>query len=530
MSAQPHDRALYRDPTAQTASQRRKTWFRISPYLFQQQRQATHDTWSALDCIHAGVAVPAQVRELSAPAGAVRAWRLSDLPRRFIGHAVVLGVVLTVVLLGGLPGLALGMDWTQGATVATDHLIGPMDLEDLAAAQPPVVLANAAAVLDAARAKSEKNDSLQPSTQIKQPVGGAAFVATYTVGPGETLGEIAQRHGVSALSLLMANELRGGMLGIGQELRIPATSGRPHVVAEGETVESIAAHYGVATTAIRFYAPNNLSSGRSLLPGEEIFIPGAEAMAGGPSESEAAAVGALPLGTVRDDETNLRSGPGTVYDKVTKLNSRTVVALLGQYNDWYKVRANNGQIGWISADLLIVGNGVREHVTTDVEVPPVPTPVPTAAPAIAQAQPAVQAQAAKPAVRVAGRWVWPAAGDLTSGFGYRNYSVGRFHNGIDIANRRGTPIRAARGGTVIAAGWCGGYGYCVKINHGDGFVTEYGHMASHPSVRVGQWVDAGQYLGPMGMTYGKGGYASGVHLHFTVKLNGTAVNPMRYLP
>ena len=109
---------------------------------------------------------------------------------------------------------------------------------------------------------------------------------------------------------------------------------------------------------------------------------------------------------------------------------------------------------------------------------------------------------------------------------------GRFHNGIDIANRKWTPIVAARGGTVIEAGWCSGYGYCVRMNHGDGFVTEYGHMASKPVVRTGQVIRAGKLIGYMGMTYDRrgGGYASGVHLHFTVKRNGRAVNPLRYLP
>jgi murein DD-endopeptidase MepM/ murein hydrolase activator NlpD len=128
--------------------------------------------------------------------------------------------------------------------------------------------------------------------------------------------------------------------------------------------------------------------------------------------------------------------------------------------------------------------------------------------------------------------VWPTVGDLTSGFGYRNFRVGTFHNGIDIANRKNTPIRAARGGRVVAAGWCSGYGYCVKINHGDGFLTEYGHLASRPNVRNGQQVNAGDRIGLMGSTYDAkgGGYSTGVHLHFTVKLNGKAVNPMRYLP
>ncbi len=535
MSVQPQDRALLRDhvPALEDASLVSSRRFRRFLYFFvRQHRLATHNTWSVLDRIRDGGATPALPLQPVAVSATQPLWRQVAIPPRWYGHLALLMLVLAAIMLRGLPNLALGMDWTQGATLATDHVAGPLDFEDLAGVQPPLVLE--APATRAAPTIAEVQDALQPLEQARPVAVSSAFVTTHVVAPGETLGQIAARYGVSALSLLMANEMRGGMLAIGQELRIPSVSGRPHVVAEGETVESIAQRYGVPTTTIRFFPANRLDSGRQPVPGEEIFIPGAEAVAGAPSESEAAAMGALPIGTVRDDETNVRSGPGTAYEKVGQLSSRTALALLGQHDGWYKVRGPDNLIGWISADLLIVADGVKQYVSTDVEVPPLPTPVPTAAPKpIEIAKPAAPAQAAKPQTpqrRVAGRWVWPAAGDLTSGFGYRSMRVGRFHNGIDIANRRGTPIRAARGGTVIAAGWCGGYGYCVKINHGDGFVTEYGHMAAQPSVRVGQWVDAGQYLGPMGMTYGAGGYASGVHLHFTVKLNGVAVNPLRYLP
>ena len=107
-----------------------------------------------------------------------------------------------------------------------------------------------------------------------------------------------------------------------------------------------------------------------------------------------------------------------------------------------------------------------------------------------------------------------------------------FHNGLDIANRKGTPIRAARAGVVIEAGWCSGYGYCVKIRHSGGFSTIYGHLKSQPVVSVGDEVAAGEVIGGMGMTFDRkgGGAVTGVHLHFTVMLNGKAVSPLKYLP
>ncbi|HEX6288569.1 MAG TPA: peptidoglycan DD-metalloendopeptidase family protein, partial [Herpetosiphonaceae bacterium] len=214
--------------------------------------------------------------------------------------------------------------------------------------------------------------------------------------------------------------------------------------------------------------------------------------------------------------------------------------------NWFQIRTSNGTEGWIAADLLGVEDGIADQVPTAIEIPPLPTPeisIVPAPPAESQPEPTPQPTpeptpqptpepTPKPKPKPSNRWVWPTVGDLTSGFGYRNFKVGRFHNGIDIANRKNTVIRAARGGRVIAAGWCSGYGYCVKINHGDGFVTEYGHLASRPNVSNGEYVNAGDRIGLMGSTYDRrgGGYSTGVHLHFTVKLNGKAVNPMRYLP
>ncbi|MGH9263712.1 MAG: murein hydrolase activator EnvC family protein [Acidimicrobiales bacterium] len=117
---------------------------------------------------------------------------------------------------------------------------------------------------------------------------------------------------------------------------------------------------------------------------------------------------------------------------------------------------------------------------------------------------------------------WPTNGSLTSGFGYR---WGSLHAGIDIANGTGTPIRAAKAGTVILAGWNGGYGNCVVIDHGGGFSTLYGHM-TRLRTSEGQRVDQGDLIGDMGST----GNSTGSHLHFETRVNGSAQDPTRYLP
>lgn len=119
------------------------------------------------------------------------------------------------------------------------------------------------------------------------------------------------------------------------------------------------------------------------------------------------------------------------------------------------------------------------------------------------------------------RFAWPAAGELSSPFGYR---WGRVHTGIDIANDIGTPIGAARGGRVVFTGWQGGYGYTIVVEHGNEYSTLYGHLDSF-AVRSGQYIQAGQIIGYMGDT----GNSTGPHLHFEVRLGGVPVNPMLYL-
>lgn len=120
------------------------------------------------------------------------------------------------------------------------------------------------------------------------------------------------------------------------------------------------------------------------------------------------------------------------------------------------------------------------------------------------------------------RFVWPTAGTLTSGFGYR---WGRLHAGIDLAADEGTPVRAAQAGRTVSAGWRSGYGYTVVLDHGHGYTTLYAHLADY-EVEAGQYVRAGQLIGYVGDT----GYSFGAHLHFEIRLHGQAVNPLQYLP
>lgn len=123
---------------------------------------------------------------------------------------------------------------------------------------------------------------------------------------------------------------------------------------------------------------------------------------------------------------------------------------------------------------------------------------------------------------------WPAMGQLTSTFGYRRDPLDRrqwaFHAGIDISNKRGAPIYAAAPGRVVEARTVSGYGKKVLLDHGFGITTTYAHC-SLIHVGEGDIVERGQLIGRVGST----GRVSGPHLHFEVRLDGQAVDPLDYI-
>ena len=131
----------------------------------------------------------------------------------------------------------------------------------------------------------------------------------------------------------------------------------------------------------------------------------------------------------------------------------------------------------------------------------------------------------RPTWHPTGSFRWPCTGNVTSRYGGRNlWGRYNYHGGIDIANRAGTPIYAADGGTVTHAGWMGTYGYLVIIDHGNGFETYYGHN-SKLLVSKGDKVHKGEQIAKMGRT----GNTSGNHCHFEVRWHGERRNPMNYL-
>lgn len=120
----------------------------------------------------------------------------------------------------------------------------------------------------------------------------------------------------------------------------------------------------------------------------------------------------------------------------------------------------------------------------------------------------------------------PVSGPVSSTFGWRDLSVAgnRFHGGIDLVAPSGTPVLAARGGSVAFVGWAGAYGYAVYLDHEGGWQTRYAHL-SRIDVRVGDRVRQGAPVGAVGST----GASTGPHLHFEIRHEGRALDPFGFV-
>jgi murein DD-endopeptidase MepM/ murein hydrolase activator NlpD len=122
---------------------------------------------------------------------------------------------------------------------------------------------------------------------------------------------------------------------------------------------------------------------------------------------------------------------------------------------------------------------------------------------------------------------WPVNGRLMGGYGVRSdpfSGEGAMHTGIDISAPVGTPVHAAADGIVLHAGWNGGYGRCVIVDHGNGYQTWYAHL-SRMDVIEGEEIRQGEVLGAVGTS----GRSTGSHLHYEVRIGSTPVNPYRFL-
>ena len=310
----------------------------------------------------------------------------------------------------------------------------------------------------------------------------AGGYAVRVVQAGDSLGAIAQLYHLPVDTLLSYNGLTSELLQPGDVLKIPypeATGGvaelapKPppgfvtHTLQEGESLSELAGRYGVTLEALIGANPD-LSSLDRLPAGIELLIP--------PSA-------------------------GLV---VTLQAGESVTDLIASYgiNPLVVVKANKlTSPGDLTPGTLLFLPGVRPKAALE---------------RLARVR------------EEENTFLWPLHGRITSYFGRRNLGMGTasFHRAIDIAAPSGTPVTAARSGTVIYAGWSDrGYGNLVELRHVDGSETWYAHH-SKILVTVGQSVKQGETIGLVGST----GLSTGPHLHFELHEHGEAVDPLSYLP
>lgn len=310
--------------------------------------------------------------------------------------------------------------------------------------------------------------------------GIAGGYAVTTVRDGESLGEIAHRYRIDVATLRDANGLgASNLIRPGDVLRVPfggeATGGiveaapdpppgfRRHVLRSGEHLGAIVSGYGISMAALVGANPD-LSSLDRLPTGVELLIP---------------------------------PGEGLV---VTLHDVAELVELIEHHG----------------ADAAVVARANAIRSPFDLR------------PGMLLFLPGVEpSRSLERLARVReeeNRYIWPVHGRLTSYFGRRNLGMGtsNFHRGVDVAAPSGTPIVAARAGTVTYAGWSNrGYGYLVRVRHAGGAESWYAH-ASRIFVSVGESVGQGQSVGLIGST----GISTGPHLHFELHVGGSAIDPL----
>lgn len=264
----------------------------------------------------------------------------------------------------------------------------------------------------------------------------------------------------------------------------------PYVVQAGDTVFDIAVRFGLSPETIAWSNRETLMDAPWLIkPGIELYI--------------------LPMDgvyhTVRAGETAAAIAAG--YE----------VSVAALYNDWNNLEENQRPH---EGQLLVVPGGKGE----EVEWEPPPPPPRYAVPGPAQYSYGICGGAAAVGPGGNGWFILPTGSYEVSGWYFRD-ARNPGHIGLDYRCRSGDLIMAADSGVVTIAGWNGGYGIMVEINHGNGFVTRYGHF-SELAVGCGHQVYQGDLIGYCGST----GYSSGAHLHFEIRSNGVPQDPMVYQP
>lgn len=261
----------------------------------------------------------------------------------------------------------------------------------------------------------------------------------------------------------------------GGESIAPRTEVESYVVEDGDTVSSIAEKFGVSTSTVLW--ANGLGTWSYIRPGDELKIPPVTGI----------------LHTVTSGETLLEIA------KEYEVETEDIIA--------FNALADSNDI--VVGEELILPGGIKRTVVSAATT--------SSSGSSASSGSGVSTYSGTYSGSTGG-WVWPS--DLRVITQYYGWS----HGGLDIDCGYTNHNYAANSGVVTYAGWNGGYGLMVDVDHGGGMVTRYGHFSSI-AVSAGQTVGAGQDLGVCGTT----GRSTGTHLHFEVRVNGSTRNPLSYI-
>jgi len=301
---------------------------------------------------------------------------------------------------------------------------------------------------------------------------------TYTVQDGDSLYAIATAYGYDLEEFMAMNGLRSAVINPGQILRTRGGGGAQFVtiVQPGDDLERVAERHGV--TARQLAAANSIALHAVLNPGHELTVPAADYVVTG-ELAELPDIGgaAGPTITVQPGDSlwSLARTHGMQVEELKRLNG-------------------------LNGDSLRPGQAL-------------------------QLVPGAVNSAPSPNAHGTDEMIWPAAGIITSHFGWRSLRIGgtNMHYGLDINGDTGDPILSATAGVVTFSGWRGGYGNLVVVE-ADGVEYYYAH-ASELLVSVGTIVAPGTLLARIGAT----GNVTGAHLHFEVRVDGSPVDPLPIL-
>lgn len=324
------------------------------------------------------------------------------------------------------------------------------------------------------QANSLTSDALKPDTKLELPSSSNMKPETYIVKAGDTLYDISVAFNIHVDKLIAINDIDGSIIKPGQELILSSTVvPEPLVITvkSGDTLWDLAREHDVTVEELKTL--NELTTD-TLKPDSNLIVPGRFA---GTTNSDQGGAATVTVEVLRGD---------TLWDIARKYNT-SITALMS---------ANE-----LNSQTIKAGQTLKIVPSNEVfRASPVPAP--------------------KPSLNAT--MVWPLEGQITSRFGYRRLRIGgsNFHTGLDIDGETGDPIYAATSGLVSFSGWNGGYGNLVIISSGD---TEYYYAhASELVVSEGMVVEAGSVIALVGST----GRSTGSHLHFEIRVDGQAIDPL----